>query len=395
MKTNAHFLFVAIIFILYSCSPNPKATETKFTLNGLIDQDTGIIVLRYAPELFWKFDTAQINNGKFQFKGEIKEPLRATLLKGKEKAEFYIEPGIIKITLNNGNFSDFKISGSKAQSEEELMNEMVKPVYARLEHLKLRRNNVSDSIKITLDEKLQKKLEADLTNIDHQWSIARNDLDKTWLKFVLENPKSHVSSYYLDILISNDVLPLDSMKLVFSSLDTTVQNGRYGIIIKETIRKKENIQVGTIAPDFKANDINNEVITLSQFKDKSVVLLDFWASWCVPCRESIPYLKSLYKTYHSKGFEIISISVDMNKDAWLKAIKEEGIDIWLNIPVAEKYSLGPKYMTKDDVYSNYDVGAVPTYLLINREGKIVGHWTGLSDENEKSLNDQISGLLIK
>jgi peroxiredoxin len=395
MKTSTYSLFVSILLILYSCSQNPKPSDTKFTLNGLIDQDTGTIVLRYAPETSWKFDTTQIINGKFRFQGEIKEPLRATILKGKERADFYIEPGIIKITLNNGSFSDIKISGSKAQIEEEMLNEMVKPVYANLDHWKLRGKNVSDSLKIINDKNLKKKLEDELINIDHQWSIARSDLDKTWLKFVLMNPKSYVSPYYLSILISNDVLQLDSMKLVFNSLDTAIQNSKYGKIINETIRKKENIQVGKLAPEFKANDINNEVITLSQFKNKSVVLLDFWASWCVPCRESIPYLKSLYKTYHSQGFEIISITIDMNKDAWLKAIKEEGIDIWYNIPVAEKYSLGPSFFTKDDVYSNYDVGAVPTYLLINKEGKIVGHWTGLSDENEKLLKDQISGLLTK
>ena len=95
------------------------------------------------------------------------------------------------------------------------------------------------------------------------------------------------------------------------------------------------------------------------------------------------------------GFEIISISIDMKKDAWLQAIKEEGINIWYNIPVAENYASGPSFITKDDIYYNYDVGAVPTYLLIDRNGRIVGHWNGLSVENGKSLNDQLADLLIK
>jgi peroxiredoxin len=166
-------------------------------------------------------------------------------------------------------------------------------------------------------------------------------------------------------------------------------------MIKEDIRKKENIRIGASAPDFKAYDINNKIVTLSEFKDKSIVLLDFWASWCVPCRQSIPYLKTLYRSYHSKGFEIISVSIDMKKDAWLHAIKEEGIDIWCNIPVAENYSSGPSFITKDDIYYNYDVGAVPTYLLIDRNGRIVGHWKGLSAENEKALDDKIVEFLIK
>lgn len=396
MKTRLKIFIVFLVSIMYSCNPQQKAPENQYTLNGIIDQDTGVIVLRYAPESsFWKFDSTIIENGKFRFRGELNEPMRATLLKGKEEAELYIEPGVISITLNTANFADYKMSGSKTQAEEELLNEMVKPVYKRLEFWRERRTIISDSIKSINNEILKGKLQADLADIDDQWFMARNDLNKTWLKFVLENPKSYVSPYYLNLLVSNDALPLDSMNLVFNRLDSTIQKSRYGKIINEVIRKKENIQVGNIAPDFKANDINKQVITLSEFKEKSVVLLDFWASWCVPCRESIPFLKSLYKKYNSKGFEIISISSDRDKSAWLQAVSEEGIDIWYNIPVAEKYSQGPSFITEDDVYSKYDIGSVPTYLLINKEGKIAGHWTGRSEENEKSLEGQITQLLDK
>jgi peroxiredoxin len=370
--------------------------ESKFILKGrLLDQDTGAVILRYALESKWKFDTTQITNGRFQFKGEISEPLRATLLKGQDRAEFYIEPGEINFTLSGSKFADFKISGSKTQTEEELLQEMIKPVYAELDLLRQKQNNATDSLKKTEDENVKKDLETDLLNYNHQWSIARKELDKTWLKFILNNPKSYVSPYYLQILVGNDVLPLDSMNLVFNGLDTIVQKSIYGNIIQEMIRKKENIQTGKSAPDFKALDINKEIVKLSQYKEKSVILLDFWASWCIPCRESIPYLKTIYKAYHPKGFEIISISIDTNKDAWLKAIKEEGIDIWRNIPVAENYSLGPTFMTNDDVYSNYDVGAIPAYLLIDKNGRIVGHWTGLSDKNEKALAELIDKLLLK
>lgn len=395
MKTRLKTFIVFLVCILYSCTPQQKSTENHYTLNGIIDQDTGIIVLRYAPETFWKFDSTIIKNGKFRFQGELMEPLRATLIKGKEEAELYIEPGVISITIDGANFADYKMSGSKTQAEEELLKEMVKPVYKRLEFWGQRRTTISDSIKSINNEILKGKLQADLTDIDDQWFMARNDLNKAWLKFVLQNPKSYVSPYYLNLLVSNDVLPLDSMNLVFNRLDSAIQKSRYGKIINEVIRKKENIQIGNIAPDFKAKDINNQVITLSEFKEKSVVLLDFWASWCVPCRESIPHLKTLYKKFNSKGFEIISISIDTDKSAWQQAISEEGIDIWFNIPVAEKYSQGPSFITDDDVYSKYDIGAVPTYLLINKEGKIVGHWTGRSDENEKTLEGQIIQLFEK
>ena len=396
MELKLKSLVVLLLVFISACSSIHKKNEIKFSLNGrLIGQDTGIIILRYSPESTWKFDTANIRNERFRFQGEIFEPTRATLINGEQQAVFYIEPGIINITLDKEKFTDFEISGSKTQTEEDLINEMIKPVYEKLDLWKQRRNFVSDSIKNMKDETKKKKLESELNDIDKQWFLARKQLDRTWLKFVLENPQSYVSPYYLSILVGNDVLSLDSMNLVFNALDTTIQNSKYGILIKEDITKKENTRIGAIAPDFNAYDINKEIVTLSEFKEKSIVLLDFWASWCVPCRQSIPYLKTLYKTYHSEGFEIISVSIDVNKDAWLQAIKEEGIDIWHNIPVAENYASGPSFITKDDIYYNYDVGAVPTYLLIDRNSRIVGYWKGLSAENEKSLNDQIAELLKK
>jgi thiol-disulfide isomerase/thioredoxin len=394
MKTKLKCIAVLLLALLAACSPDQTKNETRFSLNGrLTGQDTGIIVLRYVPGSTWQFDTAIISKERFRFQGEISEPTRATLINGKQQADLYIEPGKIKITLDKDKFTDFKLSGSRTQAEEDLINKMVKPVYEKLDLWKKKRSLVSDSIKNMKDEIRKEQLESELEDIDTQWFIARKELDRTWLKFVLENPHSYVSPYYLSILVGNDAFPLDSMILVFNGLDTTIQNSKLGNLIRVDLAKKENTRIGSLAPDFKAYDINKEIVTLSEFKGKSIVLLDIWASWCVPCRQSIPYLKTLYKTYHSKGFEIISVSIDMKKDAWLQAVKEEGIDIWHNIPVAENYAAGPSFYTRDDVCYNYDIGSVPTYLLVDKTGRITGTWKGLSEENEKTMTDQIAELL--
>lgn len=394
METKLKLLIFFLLVLISACSLNKN--ENSFNIEGrIIGQDTGTIILRYYPRSTWESDTASVIDERFQFMGEVYEPSRATLINGKQQAEFYIEPGTIDITLNKEEFTNFKISGSKTQTEEDLINEMVKPVYEKLNLWRQKRNLISDSIISMKDELRKKELESEFNEIDKQWFLARKELDKTWLKFILENPKSYVSPYYLHILVGNDVLSLDSMNLVYNVLDTAVQNSKYGNLIKERITKKENTQIGAIAPDFKAYDINKEIVTLSEFRDKSIVLLDFWASWCVPCRESIPFLKTLYNTYHSKGFEIISVSIDLRKEAWLQAIEEEGINIWHNIPVAENFASGASFLTKDDIYYNYDIGVVPTYLLIDRNSMIVGKWKGLSAEAQKSLSDQIAELLTK
>jgi peroxiredoxin len=237
---------------------------------------------------------------------------------------------------------------------------------------------------------LGKKVE----EINQQWSITHESLNSTRLKFILENPKSYVTPDYLHLLEANEVISLDSLKLIFNGLDNSIQKSRIGKIISDDVRRKENIRIGAQAPEFKAIDLNGQVITLSKFKGKSVVL-DFWASWCIPCRAGFPHLKNLYKQYHHQGFDVIAVSTDWKRDAWIKAVKQDSIEMWYNVAVAEKYASGPSYITKDDIYKNYFVQAIPVQLLIDKEGKIVGRWLGKSQENEDALDKELKEIFNK
>ena len=231
--------------------------------------------------------------------------------------------------------------------------------------------------------------------IDSLWSQTREELYSIELKFVLKNQKSFVAPFYLHMLEGNEVLSLDSTKSIFNELDNSLKKSEYGKYIIEDIRKKENIRIGNQSIDFKETDLNQQVVTLSQFKGKSVVLLDFWASWCVPCRESIPYLKMIYKKYHSKGFEIIAVSEDENKKAWTDAVKQDSTGQWYHIPFAEKWPCKPSQITNDDIYKNYFVQAIPAQILIDKNGKIIYRHVGYSKESEESLDKQISRLFDK
>jgi peroxiredoxin len=192
---------------------------------------------------------------------------------------------------------------------------------------------------------------------------------------------------------ANEVITLDSTKSIFNQLDESIQKSQIGNYIKDDIRKKENIRIGMLAPDFKAVDINQQIVTLTQFKNKNIVLLDFWASWCVPCQQEIPFLKDLYKKYHSQGLEIVAVSDDEDRNKWLSAIKRDTTEMWFHIPIAEKYSLGPNYYTNDDICSNYFVQSIPVTMLIDKDGKIVGRWVGQSKDNNEQLENKLETLL--
>jgi peroxiredoxin len=104
----------------------------------------------------------------------------------------------------------------------------------------------------------------------------------------------------------------------------------------------------------------------------------------------MPHIRSIYRKYHSKGLEVIAISVDENRKSWIEAVKQDSLEIWYNILVAEKWPVGP--YTNDDIFQNYYYTAIPEQILIDKNGKIIFRHTGYSKESEESLDRQLSLL---
>lgn len=394
MKT--YFLsFLTFLILFWSCTSTVDQKSKKFTLHGEINgQDSGKVVLTYFSYPTLINDTTDIRNGKFIFKGKIFEPTQATLRDGNdlELAVVYLEPRKMKISIVKDKPLGCKMTGSKTQTEFELLNKMEEPVYGRLTSLRTQGFIINDSIKNAKSDAAKLLFEKKSKEIDSLFSQTRAELDPIELKFILENPKSFVTPGYLLRLTLRDIISLDSVKLIFNGLEKPIQNSRSGKILIEDIRKKENTSLGAQAPDFKATDINQQTVTLSQFRGKSVVLLDFWASWCAPCRESIPHLKKVYQKYHSKGLNIIAVSTDMSRKAWIEAVNQDSIGILYNIPVAEKYAEGSSQITNDDIYQNYYYNGIPTQILIDKNGKIISKLEGFSKENEEALDKILSEI---
>jgi len=400
MKTTIGILLISLGLINLSCKHGPVNTQS-FTLQGKINGvKTGRIILSYesSKKYKWINDTADIKDGKFVFKGKIIEPTSADLIAASEPnlgrtgkelniASIYIEPGDMKVILTKDKFKELKMTGSKSQNDLNALNLFNKSVTSRIDSVSTIIISLRDSLTKYPEEKnLSEKLKNEYT----KRGILNNEKYAQYIEFIKSHPKSFLSA---DLLLRiNDIIPLDSLKLIHNNLAVPIQNSRDGIVIKKIIAKKDNNRIGAIAPDFKAIDLNKQTVTLSEFRGKNVVLMDFWASWCGPCRASFPHLKEVYKKYHPKGFEIISISVDFNRDAWMAAVKQENIETWHPVPVAEKYALGPDSIKKDDIYENYFVQGVPRQILIDKSGKIVGQWLGFSKENENELDKKLAEL---
>jgi peroxiredoxin len=399
MKTAMVILLIFLGFVNLSLQQKaPKNFKLQGKITGV---NTGLIVLDYWSDNKYKQDTVEIKDGQFIFKGNITEPTSADLITGSDlnnaggitgkelnRATIFIEPGNMKILVKD-KLKDLKMTGSKTQEELEELNLFEKSTRQKIDSVFAIITSIRESLSKNKGEaKLTERMENEYKKLASLHK-ERYALD---LKFIRTHPKSFVSADLFFMIDKNEVVPLDSLKMIYSNLDISVQNGRNGSIIKKDIEKKDNNRIGATAPDFKAMDVNNQPVTISQFRGKNVVLMEFWASWCGPCRASFPHLKEVYKKYHSKGFEIITISKDFNKKEWKEAVKSEGIESWHPVPIAEKYA--PDSIKKDDIYANYFFRMVPYSILIDKSGKIVGQWRGYSKENEEGLDKKLSELFL-
>jgi thiol-disulfide isomerase/thioredoxin len=157
------------------------------------------------------------------------------------------------------------------------------------------------------------------------------------------------------------------------------------------LEKRKLGVIGSMAKDFTTTDIESNKLSLSDFKGK-YVLLDFWASWCLPCRKLNPHLKELYATYKDKGFEVIGVSDDdRNPDAWKKAVVEDALP-WKHILRGAKMVNGRPDLSAD-ISAGFNISSLPTHVLIDPNGKIIGRYGGEGGEDHASLDKKLELVL--
>jgi peroxiredoxin len=374
----------ALLFIFILCVAthlfSQKNSSSSFNFKGkVIGQDSGFIHIAYFDSSKkYVNDSCPLNDGSFQFKGIIKGATRATFYGNRKSrsvddpnwTEIFLEPGDITATVKVNEFKKAEIIGSKSQNHFEIFNNKI--------------DSLNAMWKNTFDELNEAKSKNDTSKVqkiyDEQLPQYRNQSSEVALNFIQEFPNSDISAY----LLFNEInLSLDSLKTYYSLLAPSVQQSFYGNNIDSSIVKQENLQIGMPAPDFNQTDLHGNQISLKKFRGK-YVLLDFWASWCIPCREEHPYLKKAYAKYHDKGFEIIDYSMDSpeNKSAWIKAIKKDNLPwvqlcdfkVWKSDLIIEYNYLGGK--------------GIPANFLINAEGKIIAKDLR-GDDVEKKLSELI------
>ena len=392
MKTKIITILVFLLFSRYTLS----AQGNSFMLSGkVIGRDSGILILDYTDKKGkWVSDTAYLKGGAFSFSGTLGGPENTTLtgdIKSRSVddpnfTQLFLEPNKMTITLHENDVKNAVMAGSVMQGDMDLLKKQKKLNIALENEIGIQLDNTYKAEKNGGNPVVLKIKRDSLYNLARRYSAQDKIVDYA---FITTHPKSYLSPYLMEYYFESRKLPLDSAEIFYSSFIPKVKTSIAGKIINDAIIARKASAIGMVAPEFTKVDINGKNIDLTSFRDKNYILLDFWASWCVPCREGIPHLKQVYRQYHSKGLDIVGLSWDSDEKAWKDAINKDSTGMWHHI-------FANMYLPNDNSLRNkYSIEGIPTLVLIDKSGVILDRWTGEDAETEADIDKKMAEVFSK
>jgi peroxiredoxin len=311
-------------------------------------------------------DSAKVVQGKYSITGNIEEPVQAALRAKYKQASaggmmmvnrkrditmFFLQTGTVGVA-SADSFSNITVTGSKADLEYRKLQEQAKPYDDKMQNLY---NQYAEARK-NKDEVAQKILEKQLDSLDNEAN------EHIYAVYIKKNPNSPIAMYALQNWAGYDI---DAAKIepVFKNLPEATRNSPSGKAMQEKLAIAKKTGIGQMALDFTQNDTSGTPVTLSSLRGK-YLLVDFWASWCGPCRVENPNVVKAYNQYKEKGFQILSISLDQPgaKEKWMKAIHDDGLT-WTHVSDLQFWN--------NAVAKLYGIQAIPQNLLLDPNGKII------------------------
>lgn len=342
-------------------------TPKPFRLNGEISGIPTVekVYLSYVHDGERVTDSAIVNNGTYQFSGMLSEPVLGRLsasmkvneegmkplMKPKDIAQVFLEASLIKVS-NSDSFINIKVRGSRSHE-----------AYAQLERKLKENKQLMKDLNAEYSALYKKKDTAGMKALEPRFDQIGEAIKNDYREFFLDNPRSPVAVYVLSQFAGWDIDP-DKVGPLFERLPAPLKDLPSAKALMEKIETARKTGIGRTAMDFVQNDTLGNPVSLSSFRGK-YVLIDFWASWCGPCRVENPNVVKAFQDFSGKGFTVLGISLDRpnDKEKWLKAIHDDNLT-WTHVSDLQFW--------KNAVAVQYGIQAIPQNLLIDPDGKIIG-----------------------
>lgn len=346
------FILPGILFTgsQWGCKSNEKEEGQTIISGEVADFEDGVITLyRVIAEDSSKIDTFEIKKGKFEFRFTDSEPRLANLVfpDGTSAVQFFTEPGNITMKGAKDNLNQMEITGTPTN----VLNQEVKLINEGLE----------TEFRELYEKANQAQTSGDLTALDSiepQMQKFQARAAKANVEFAMEHPTSLLSAY---LGLTASMTPDLDLKPLYNSLSEEIKATFFGQRLQTVVEASTKTAIGTSAPDFEGISPDGKIIKLSSLKGKHV-LIDFWASWCMPCRQENPAVVSVYQAYKSKGFDIIGVSLDQEKDKWIEAIAQDNLT-WPHVSDLMGW--------KSKIVAMYGVQGIPQNFLLDKDGVIL------------------------
>ena len=288
---------------------------------------------------------ADVKNGSFEFTGNVSEPTGAYIMVIGQRGAIPFMLENANITVNAGQ-AGLTVTGSEGQK-----------IYDQF--MAINASAQQEAMKLQQEYQAANGDQAKIQAVQEAYAKLMTDAQAKETELIKANPDSYVSTFV--IVSSMGQMEYEQLKERYNLLGEKAKASAQGKAIAAQIAKLESTAIGQIAPNFTITTPEGESISLYDIKGK-VKLIDFWASWCGPCRGENPHVVEIYKEYHPKGLEIFGVSLDNNKEAWVKAIADDGL-VWKHGSDLKGWQSAPAQL--------YSVTGIPHTVLLDENNKII------------------------